>query len=207
MASALRLSGAFRAAAPLRTTAFNGLRFYSAGKTTVCAFPSLPPRRALTSPIAVAEGDIRQQASRRDREDQEAPQVRHWHRRGRHNPPLTPHPREHGNKVIGEVTLDQVYGGARGIKSLVWEGSVLDSEEGIRFRGKTVGCLEAACLKCGLRYTDPRVPGTPPQGPRRPGASPRRSFLASVDRRGSLRAAGPRPLCRVGCPLRRPQVR
>lgn len=43
-----------------------------------------------------------------------------------------------GNKVIQEVTLDQVYGGARGIKSLVWEGSVLDSEEGIRFRGKTI---------------------------------------------------------------------
>jgi citrate synthase len=48
--------------------------------------------------------------------------------------------REHGHKVVGEVTLDQVYGGARGIKSLVWEGSVLDSEEGIRFRGKTVRC-------------------------------------------------------------------
>jgi citrate synthase len=46
--------------------------------------------------------------------------------------------RNHGSKVIGEVTLDQVYGGARGIKSLVWEGSVLDSEEGIRFRGKTI---------------------------------------------------------------------
>ena len=40
--------------------------------------------------------------------------------------------------MIGEVTLDQVYGGARGIKSLVWEGSVLDAEEGIRFRGKTI---------------------------------------------------------------------
>jgi len=46
--------------------------------------------------------------------------------------------RDHGSKVIGEITLDQVYGGARGIKSLVWEGSVLDSEEGIRFRGKTI---------------------------------------------------------------------
>ncbi|KAG8526241.1 uncharacterized protein KY384_000234 [Bacidia gigantensis] len=44
----------------------------------------------------------------------------------------------YGSKVVGEVTLDQVYGGARGIKSLVWEGSVLDSEEGIRFRGKTI---------------------------------------------------------------------
>ena len=29
--------------------------------------------------------------------------------------------REYGSKVIGEVTLDQVYGGARGIKSIVWE--------------------------------------------------------------------------------------
>ncbi|KAL5630624.1 hypothetical protein BROUX41_000496 [Berkeleyomyces rouxiae] len=46
--------------------------------------------------------------------------------------------KEHGDKVVGEVTLDQVYGGARGIKCLVWEGSVLDSEEGIRFRGKTI---------------------------------------------------------------------
>jgi hypothetical protein len=31
--------------------------------------------------------------------------------------------REYGSKVVGEVTLDQVYGGARGIKSLVWEVS------------------------------------------------------------------------------------
>lgn len=46
--------------------------------------------------------------------------------------------KEHGSKVVDQVTLDQVYGGARGIKSLVWEGSVLDSEEGIRFRGKTI---------------------------------------------------------------------
>lgn len=30
------------------------------------------------------------------------------------------------------------YGGMRGIKGLIWEGSVLDAEEGIRFRGKTI---------------------------------------------------------------------
>ncbi|KAK0516555.1 hypothetical protein JMJ35_001158 [Cladonia borealis] len=46
--------------------------------------------------------------------------------------------KNHGSKVVGEITLDQVYGGARGIKSLVWEGSVLDSEEGIRYRGRTI---------------------------------------------------------------------
>ncbi|KAK9477965.1 citrate synthase-like protein [Lipomyces japonicus] len=43
-----------------------------------------------------------------------------------------------GSTVIGEVTLDQAYGGMRGIKGLVWEGSVLDAEEGIRFRGYTI---------------------------------------------------------------------
>ena len=29
--------------------------------------------------------------------------------------------RDHGNTVLGEVTLDQAYGGARGVKCLVWE--------------------------------------------------------------------------------------
>ncbi|KAI5299101.1 citrate (Si)-synthase [Ascosphaera pollenicola] len=46
--------------------------------------------------------------------------------------------KEHGSKSVGEVTLEQAFGGARGVKCLVWEGSVLDSEEGIRFRGKTI---------------------------------------------------------------------
>ncbi|OCF60408.1 citrate synthase, mitochondrial [Kwoniella mangroviensis CBS 10435] len=44
----------------------------------------------------------------------------------------------HGNKSFGEVTVDQAYGGMRGIKGLIWEGSVLDAEEGIRFRGLTI---------------------------------------------------------------------
>ncbi|KAG2199245.1 hypothetical protein INT47_010620 [Mucor saturninus] len=46
--------------------------------------------------------------------------------------------KEYGSKVLGEVTVDQAYGGMRGIKGLIWEGSVLDSEEGIRFRGMTI---------------------------------------------------------------------
>jgi len=43
-----------------------------------------------------------------------------------------------GNKVVGEVTVDMMYGGMRGIKGLVTETSVLDPEEGIRFRGYTI---------------------------------------------------------------------
>ncbi|PRT54527.1 2-methylcitrate synthase, mitochondrial [Wickerhamiella sorbophila] len=46
--------------------------------------------------------------------------------------------KEHGNSSLGEVVLDQVYGGMRGIPALVWEGSVLDADEGIRFRGLTI---------------------------------------------------------------------
>lgn len=44
----------------------------------------------------------------------------------------------HGNKVIGEVTVDQVYGGMRGIKALVTETSYLDPDEGIAFRGHSI---------------------------------------------------------------------
>lgn len=46
--------------------------------------------------------------------------------------------KEHGSKVIGEVTIDQCIGGARGVKCMLWETSNLDAEEGIRFRGLTI---------------------------------------------------------------------
>ncbi|CAF4897879.1 unnamed protein product, partial [Rotaria sp. Silwood1] len=39
---------------------------------------------------------------------------------------------------IGQVTIDMIYGGMRGIKGLVYETSLLDPNEGIRFRGKTI---------------------------------------------------------------------
>ncbi|KAJ3716210.1 citrate synthase [Lentinula raphanica] len=45
---------------------------------------------------------------------------------------------EHGAKSFGEVKVDQLYGGMRGLPALIWDGSVLDAEEGIRFRGKTI---------------------------------------------------------------------
>lgn len=45
---------------------------------------------------------------------------------------------EHGSKPIGEVTLSQVYQGMRGITGLVSETSLLDSQEGIRFRGYSI---------------------------------------------------------------------
>ena len=50
--------------------------------------------------------------------------------------------KEHGSKVIGEVTLSQVYQGMRGITGLVTETSLLDANEGIRFRGYSIPDLK-----------------------------------------------------------------
>lgn len=46
--------------------------------------------------------------------------------------------KQHGATKVGEVTVDMMYGGMRGIKGLVCETSVLDPEEGIRFRGYSI---------------------------------------------------------------------
>jgi len=46
--------------------------------------------------------------------------------------------KQHGNTKVGEITVDMMYGGMRGMKGLVTETSVLDAEEGIRFRGYTI---------------------------------------------------------------------
>ena len=40
--------------------------------------------------------------------------------------------KEHGDKVIDQVTVSQIIGGMRGIKSLVTDISYLDPKEGIR---------------------------------------------------------------------------
>ncbi|MEE9448432.1 MAG: citrate (Si)-synthase [Ignavibacteriaceae bacterium] len=59
--------------------------------------------------------------------------------------------KEHGDKKVGEVTIAQVIGGARGVKSLTTDISYLDPFEGIRFRGYTIPeTLEAL----------PKVPGS-----------------------------------------------
>lgn len=55
-----------------------------------------------------------------------------------------------GSQVVGEVTVDMMYGGMRGIKGLVTETSHLDPEEGISFRGFTIP---------QLREKLPKAPG------------------------------------------------
>lgn len=43
-----------------------------------------------------------------------------------------------GSQVVGEVSIDMIYGGMRGIKGLVTETSHLDPEEGIAFRDYSI---------------------------------------------------------------------
>ncbi|MBL7764109.1 MAG: citrate (Si)-synthase, eukaryotic [Chitinophagaceae bacterium] len=50
--------------------------------------------------------------------------------------------KEHGSKTIGEVQLSQIYQGMRGMTGLVSETSLLDSQEGIRFRGYSIPELQ-----------------------------------------------------------------
>jgi citrate synthase len=55
--------------------------------------------------------------------------------------------KEHGNRKIGEVTLSQIYQGMRGMTGLVTETSLLDANEGIRFRGYSIPELQAKLPK------------------------------------------------------------
>ncbi|KFY79837.1 hypothetical protein V499_01270 [Pseudogymnoascus sp. VKM F-103] len=53
----------------------------------------------------------------------------------------------HSDKVIGEVKIENTLGGMRGLKAMVWEGSVLDANEGIRFHGRTIKECQAELPK------------------------------------------------------------
>jgi citrate synthase len=43
--------------------------------------------------------------------------------------------KEHGKKVIGEVTVSQVIGGMRGLPGMLYETSKLHPVNGIKYRG------------------------------------------------------------------------
>ncbi|KAL0946989.1 hypothetical protein HGRIS_013135 [Hohenbuehelia grisea] len=45
---------------------------------------------------------------------------------------------EHSQAVIGDVKVENIIGGMRGLKAMLWESSVLDPSEGIRFHGLSI---------------------------------------------------------------------
>ncbi|KAG4958087.1 hypothetical protein JHK85_044467 [Glycine max] len=46
--------------------------------------------------------------------------------------------KDHGSVELGKITVDMVLGGMRGMTALVWLGSAVDPDEGIRFRGMSI---------------------------------------------------------------------
>ncbi|KAK2074950.1 hypothetical protein P8C59_009120 [Phyllachora maydis] len=58
-----------------------------------------------------------------------------------------------GDATLGQVKVENVLGGMRGLKAMLWEGSVLDPDEGIRFHGRTIKECQAVLPK-GLSGTE-----------------------------------------------------
>lgn len=50
--------------------------------------------------------------------------------------------KEYGHRSLGEVTVDQCIGGGRDVKCMYYETSLLDANEGIRFRGYSIPELQ-----------------------------------------------------------------
>ena len=50
--------------------------------------------------------------------------------------------KEYGDRSLGEVTVDQCIGGGRDVKCMYYETSLLDAQEGIRFRGFSIPELQ-----------------------------------------------------------------
>lgn len=50
--------------------------------------------------------------------------------------------KDYGHRVLGEVTVDQCIGGGRDVKCMYYETSLLDAQEGIRFRGYSIPELQ-----------------------------------------------------------------
>ncbi len=66
--------------------------------------------------------------------------------------------KKHGDKKVDEVKLRQIYGGARGVKMMVWETSQLDPIKGISFRGHYIPELREKLPK-GPDGKEPRPEG------------------------------------------------
>lgn len=55
--------------------------------------------------------------------------------------------KQFGNEVVSKVDVNQIYGGMRGVTCMLWETSLLDADEGIRFRGMTIPEIQKALPK------------------------------------------------------------
>ncbi|GAB4823211.1 hypothetical protein N2152v2_010257 [Parachlorella kessleri] len=106
----------------LRQSAFNGLRSLGAVpglKEGLAKLATVGGLRTLTTLKEVLEAKIPEQQSK-----------------------YKSLKKEFGSAKLGEVTVEQAIGGMRGIPAMVWDTSLLDPEEGIRFRGFSIPELQ-----------------------------------------------------------------
>ena len=83
--------------------------------------------------------------------------------------------KEHGDVVVDHVTVGQVIGGMRDIKSLLTDVSFVDPAEGIRFRGMSI----PEVLKAVVSFTCCSSAKSPPRKRRRRSRMNGRSAPAS----------------------------
>lgn len=62
---------------------------------------------------------------------------------------------KYGELQIGTCTVSQAYGGMRSVKSMITETSLLDAQEGIRFRGLSIPEVQARLPKFGHEEPTP----------------------------------------------------
>lgn len=67
--------------------------------------------------------------------------------------------KNHGNVKLGEYTVESVYSGMKGMIGLITETSLLDAEEGIRFRGFTIPELREKLPKAAVNGVEPLPEG------------------------------------------------
>jgi len=67
--------------------------------------------------------------------------------------------KKHGETKIGDINVNMVYGGMRGMKAMVWETSVLDPVEGIRFQGLSIPECQGGVLPTAKEGGEPLPEG------------------------------------------------
>lgn len=69
--------------------------------------------------------------------------------------------KQYGDKELHAVTVNMVLGGMRGITGMLYETSLLDADEGIRFRGHSIPELQVRRTTRAHAAAQPRRPRAP----------------------------------------------
>lgn len=63
--------------------------------------------------------------------------------------------KNHGSLLLGDITVASTLGGMRGNRALLWEGTTLDPNEGVKFHGRTIKECQRDLAKCKEEAASP----------------------------------------------------